>query len=211
MGRNNTTQTANPIQLWFIFIYLLVAVRKPFSKLYCVDFSISPDLNCLSSGWELWGFLLCFPILAKSNLLHCEHEPSMMQFSHQKHGGDYYRTWAALLQCLARGQEETSKLMHYAPASPNRNSHFKLFILPGFFALKNVKILLFFPQEGIFVSQFTAAFVFVSSNFPTSWWNFDTIFCCGWDTLQQARKAGNQSICHQMSSLYIQNLHGSKA
>lgn len=48
----------------------------------------------------------------------------------------------------------------------------------GFLHLKDAKILLFFPQEGIFVSQFTAAFMFFSSNFPTSWWDFLTIFCC---------------------------------
>lgn len=76
--------------LIFFLIFVVVAVRKPFSKLYCIDFRISLDLNCLSSA--LRGFLLCLHVLAKSHLLHCEHEMSVMQFSHQKHGDDYYRT-----------------------------------------------------------------------------------------------------------------------
>lgn len=71
-----------------------------------------------------------------------------------------------------------------------------------FCILKNVKILLFFPQEGIFVSQFTAAFMFVSSNFPTSWWNFLTIFFCAWDTLQQASKTSCKSV-HMPSNVQL--------
>lgn len=40
------------------------------------------------------------------------------------------------MSSLARGQKETSKLIGYAPASPNRDSHFRLLIVPGVFAFK---------------------------------------------------------------------------